>query len=194
MKNWGSALFPLTILIALAGLTFWLRHAIELPEERKDGKTRHDVDYVINQAQLRKLDKTGRLQYTLDTPEIRHYPDDDTTDVTKPKLVYLSVKKPSVTTSSERAHVSQDGNQVDFYEDVKIERAATPTQEAMLATMPDLTVRPEDELAFTKSPVLMTQGASWLKGVGMHVDQKTQIYVLESQAVGQFESKHAKKR
>ena len=194
MKSWGSALFPLSILLALAGLTFWLRHAIELPEERKDGKTRHDADYVIEQVQLRKLDKTGRLQYTLNAPEVRHFPDDDTTDVKKPKLVYLPQNRPSITTSAERAHISQDGNQVDFYENVKIERAATPTQELMLATMPDLTVRPEDEQAFTKSPVLMTQGSSWLKGIGMHVDQKTQIYVLESRAVGQFESKQAKKR
>lgn len=194
MKNWGSALFPLSLLLALAGLTFWLRHAIELPEERKDGKNRHDADYVIDQPRLRKLDKTGRLQYTLDAVEIRHFPDDDTTDVTKPKLAYLHPTRPSVTTSAERAHVSEDGNQVVFYENVQIERAATPTQETMLATMSELTVRPEDEKAFTKSPVLMTQGKSWLKGVGMHADQKTQTYVLESQAVGQFESKHAKKR
>lgn len=194
MKNWGSALFPLTILLALAALTFWLRHAIELPDERRDGLHRHDPDYIIDQPQLRKLDNTGRLQYTLDADQIRHYPDDNTTDVSKPKLVNLHPKRPSVTMRSERAHVSEDGNQVDFYEHVQVERAATETQELMLATMPDLTVRPEDEKAFTKSPVLITQGASWLKGVGMQVDNKTQSYVLESQAVGQFESKHAKKR
>ncbi|MFZ2855733.1 MAG: LPS export ABC transporter periplasmic protein LptC [Rhodocyclaceae bacterium] len=194
MKNWGSALFPLTILIALSGLTFWLRHAIELPDERQDGKNRHDPDYIISAPQLRKLDKNGQLQYTLNANEIRHYPDDDTTDVTKPVLVNLNTKRPSVTISSERAHVSQDGNQVDFYDDVRILRAATAQQAALLATMPDLVVRPDDEKAFTKSPVLVTQGASWLKGVGMRVDQKTQTYVLESQAVGQFESKHAKKR
>lgn len=194
MKNWGSALFPLSILLALAALTFWLRHAIELPDERRDGMHRHDPDYIITQPQVRKLDKTGRLQYTLDAAEIRHYPDDDTTDVSKPKLVNLQPKKPPVTISAERAHVSQDGNQVDFYENVHVERAATPTQELMLAAMPDLTVRPDDEKAFTKSPVLITQGSSWLKGVGMQVDHKTQSYVLESQAVGQFESKHAKKR
>lgn len=194
MRNWGSAIFPLTLLLALSGLTFWLRHAIELPDERNDGKNRHDPDYTISQPQLRKLDRNGHLQYTLDATEIRHYPDDDTTDVTKPTLVSLNSPRPSVAISSERAHVSQDGNQVDFYDDVRIQRAATPTQAAMLATMSELTVRPDDEKAFTKSPVLITQGASWLKGIGMQVNQKTQTYILEAQAVGQFESKHAKKR
>ena len=194
MKSWGSAVFPLTILLALAGLTFWLRHAIELPEESHNGKHRHDPDYIIEQAQLRKLDKTGRLQYTLNAPEIRHYPDDETTDVSKPNLTQLHPKKPSVTMNAERAHISQDGAQVDFYENVQIHRAATPKQAALLASMPDLTVRPDDGKAFTKSPVLITQGKSWLKGIGMQVDNTQQTYILESQAVGQFESKYARKR
>lgn len=194
MKNWGSALFPLTILLALAGLTFWLRHAIELPDERRDGKYRHDADYIIDQPQIRKLDNTGRLQYTLTATDIRHYPDDDTTEISKPKLINLHPSRPSVSISAERARVSQDGNQVDFYDNVQVLRTATAKQQLMLLTMPDLTVRPEDEKAFTKSPILITQGNSWIKGVGMQIDQKTQTYVLESQSVGQFESKHAKKR
>ncbi len=62
-NNWGSALFPLAILLTLSGLTFWLVHATELPEERRDGKNRHDPDYIIEQTKLRKLDTTGRLQW-----------------------------------------------------------------------------------------------------------------------------------
>jgi len=191
---WGSALFPLTLLLALAGLTYWLRYAIELPVERNDGKTRHDPDYIIDQPHLRKLDKDGRLQYTLNATEIRHFPDDDSTDVGKPHLTYLHPEKPAVVMSGERAHVNKDGKQVDFYDNVHVERAATPTDEALVATMNVLTVLPDDEKAFTKSPVLITQGKTWLKGVGMQVDNKTQTYILESQAVGQFESKYAKKQ
>jgi lipopolysaccharide export system protein LptC len=192
MKSWGSAIFPLTLMLALAGLTFWLRYAIELPEERHDGKHRHDADYVITSPQIRKLDHTGRLQYTLNAREIRHYPDDDTTDVSKPRLAYLHPTRPTVTMSAARGHVSRDGAQVDFTENVQIERAATRKQAPLLATMSELTVLPDDEKAFTKSRVLITQGKSRLTGVGMNVNQKTQTYVLESQAVGQFESKHAK--
>jgi lipopolysaccharide export system protein LptC len=194
MKTWGSALFPLVILLALAGLTFWLRHAIELPDVRRDGKHRHDPDYLIDQPQLRKLDLDGRLQYTLNASEIRHFPDNDTTEVSQPKLVYLQTDKPTVTISSERAHIAQDGKQVEFIDNVQIERAATPTQAPMFATMRDLTVRPDDEKAYTQSPVLITQGQSWLKGVGMQIDHAAQTYVIESQAIGQFESKFSKKR
>jgi len=52
---------------------------------------------------------------------------------------------------------------------------------------------PDDDKAFTKSPVLITQGNSWVKGVGMQVDSRAQTYLLESQATAFLESKHAKK-
>lgn len=189
MKHWGSALFPLGILLALAAMTFWLRYAVELPDERKDGRYRHDPDYIIDQAQIRKLDKSGNLQYRLNATQIRHFPDDDTTDLDAPRIVRLSPLQPPVTMSAKRAHLSQDGQLLELYEDVRILREASPQQVAMLATMPDLTVRLDVEKAYTRSPVLITQGESWLKGVGMQVDNKTQTYVLESQATGSFLSR-----
>lgn len=194
MKHWGSALFPLSLLLALAGLTFWLRYATELTEPQRDGKNRHDPDYIISDATLRKLDQTGRLQYTLKAADIRHYPDDDSTDMLKPDLVYLHDKKPPVTMRAERGHVSKDGEQVDLYGNVRIDRPASAIDEEMTVTTPQLTVLPDDEKAYTKSPVLITHGKSWIKGVGLQMDNREQTYVLESQAVAVLESKYAKKQ
>ena len=194
MKQWGSALFPLSLLLALAVLTFWLRYATELPEERRDGKNRHDPDFIISDSVLRKLDRTGQLQYTLNSVEIRHYPDDDSTDMIKPHLIYLYPTRPSLTIRSERGHSNKEGQQVDLYGDVQISRAASAKDEEMIGYTPELTVFPDDEKAFTKSPVLITKGQSWLKGVGMQIDGRAQTYVLESQAFAVLESKSAKKK
>ncbi|MBS1227873.1 MAG: hypothetical protein H6R17_1150 [Proteobacteria bacterium] len=194
MKQWGSALFPLSLLLALAVLTFWLRYATELPEERRDGKNRHDPDFIVSDSVLRKLDASGQLQYTLNSVEIRHYPDDDSSDMIKPHLVYLYPTRPSVTIRSERGHSNKEGQQVDLYGDVQITRAASAKDEEMNGYTPELTVFPDDEKAFTKSPVLITKGKSWLKGVGMQIDSRAQTYVLESQAFAVLESKSAKKK
>ncbi len=194
MKHWGSALFPLSLLLILSALTFWLRYATELPELRHDGKNRHDPDYIITDSTLRKLDQTGQLTYTLKATDIRHYPDDDSTDLLKANLVYLYPKRPTVTMSAERGHLNKGGEQVDLYGDVRINRAASGKYEAMNAFMAELTVLPDDEKAFTKSPVLITQGKSWVKGVGMQVDNRAQTYVLESQAFAVLESKQSKKK
>jgi lipopolysaccharide export system protein LptC len=194
MKQWGSALFPLSLLAALAVLSFWLRYATELPDERRDGKHRHDPDFIIHDSVLRKLDSSGQLQYTLNSAVIRHYPDDDSTDMSKPHLIYQYPTRPSVTIRAERGHATKEGEQVDLYENVHLTRAATAKDEEMNGYTDQLTVFPDDEKAFTKSPVLITKGQSWLKGVGMQVDSRAQTYVLESQAFAVLESKSAKKK
>jgi hypothetical protein len=96
MKKWSSALLPLSILLVLVVLTAWLRYVTEFPEVRNDGKSRHDPDYIISGVLGRKLDASGNLLYTLTADEIRHYPDDDTTDLLKPTLIYLDPKQPPV--------------------------------------------------------------------------------------------------
>ena len=193
MKHWGSALFPLSLLLVLAGLTFWLRYVTTFDEPRRDGKHRHDPDYIVTDAVVRKLGENGELKYTLRAVDVRHYPDDDTTDLLQPHVVYQYARKPPVTLNSERGHIDKEGNQVDLVGNVRIHRPAAGRDEELTATMPDLTVFPDDERAFTKSPVLLTKGNSWLKGTGMQVNNKTQTYVLESQVTGLLESKHARK-
>ena len=194
MKNWGSAIFPLTLLLTLTALTFWLRYATELPALRHDGKNRHDPDYIVTEGTLRKLDVNGNLQYTLQAALIQHYPDDDSTDFTKPQLASLKPKSPPVTIRAERGHSNKKNEQIDLYDNVQLFRAASAKDQAMTAYTEKLTVLPDDEKAFTKSPVLITKGQSWLKGVGMQADTRAQTYVLESQAVASLESKFAKKQ
>ncbi|MDR2451559.1 MAG: LPS export ABC transporter periplasmic protein LptC [Candidatus Accumulibacter sp.] len=195
MRHWGSALFPLSLLLVLTLLTFWLRYATRLDEPNRDGKNRHDPDYILSDIVLRKLDQEGLLKYTLRAAEVRHYPDDDTTDLARPNLVQSRKDgKPPITVSAERGHLSRDNERVDLYDDVRIYRPPAENHKELTAAMDTLTVFPDDETAFTRSPVLITQGKSWVKGVGMQVDQKAQTYLLESQAVGFMESKSEGKK
>ncbi|MDR0577798.1 MAG: LPS export ABC transporter periplasmic protein LptC [Candidatus Accumulibacter sp.] len=195
MKHWGSALFPLSILLVLTFLTFWLRYVTELDEPGRDGKNRHDPDYILSDVVLRKLDQDGQLEYTLYAAEARHYPDDETTDLRQPNLVQQSGRddKPPATISADRGHVSDGNERVDLHGDVRIYRPPLGKYEELTALMDKLTVFPDDETAFTKSPVLLTQGKSWVKGVGMRVNNRMQTYIIESRAVGFMESKRAGK-
>ena len=72
MTHWGSALFPLSLLLVLAGLTFWLRYVTTFDEPRRDGKHRHDPDYIVTDAVVRKLGENGELKYTLRAVDVRH--------------------------------------------------------------------------------------------------------------------------
>ena len=143
----------------------------------------------INNATLRKLDNTGQLTYTLKSPEIRHYPDDDSTELRLPILIHQSPKKPTITMSADDGHMSSKGEQVDLTGNVRIHRASTGKDAEMVVTAPPLSILPDEEKAYTRHPVLMTQGNSWIKGVGFRMDNRARTYLLEAQARASLESK-----
>ena len=72
-------------------------------------------------------------------------------------------------------------------------RAATPGRPAVVARMPDLTAHPNEGTAFTQSPVEITEDKSWVKGVGMTVDQNSATFELQSQVTGLYYPRRVQK-
>lgn len=189
MKNWSGALFPLVLLLALAALTLWLKHAIELPDNGADGKLRHDPDVIVDQLVARKLDPEGRPQYRLEAPRMMHYPDKDVTEIAGPHLAYLRAETPTARVSAARAEVSGNGERIVFRDQVLIERLPSAGEPPVYARMRDLTVETEREKASTSSPVEIVRGKSRISGVGMDFDNLAQTFVLRSQVSGRIESR-----
>lgn len=193
-QNWHTAIMPLTILLALAALSFWLRYASELPAERHDGKTRHDPDYIVNGAILRKLDPAGALQYTLVAREIRHYPDTDTIDFTEPRLQQFHPTRPTVTVRAGQGQSSGRGQRIELTNTVEVRRAATRSAGELIVETPELTVLTDEGRAFTKSKILIRQDKSSVEAVGMQFDNQSQTYLLESQVSGRIDSPSIRKK
>lgn len=189
----SSVGFPLAIFAALAALSLWLRHAIELPEAGRDGKGRHDPDYIIHDFRTIKLSPAGGPHHTLRASKLTHYPDDDSTAVERPQLTSLPAGKgggATVTMQANAARVSADGAQVVLLGDVQLERSPLADRALLRAEMDSLTVYPDAEKATTEAAVRISEGASRLNGTGMDVDQKAQTFVLRSQVTGTFVPKH----
>ena len=194
MKKWSSAALPLSIMLVLVALSAWLRYATELPDATRDGRNRHDPDAILNDVRGHKLDATGAVLYRIEAAEVRHYPDDETSEFLQPRLAYVSAAKPTVAIRANEARATANAERIDFSGQVEIRRAATARQAALLAEMPELTVLSEEKRGFTRSKVLITQGPSWVQGVGMQVDHNLQTYVLESDVRGEIESPFARKK
>jgi lipopolysaccharide export system protein LptC len=97
-----------------------------------------------------------------------------------------------VTLTARNARISSKGETVYLWDDVVATRTATPERPAMVARMPDLTAQPDAGTAFTNSPVEVTEGASWLKGVGADLDHNASTLVLRSQVRGMYIRPQAK--
>ena len=87
MKHWPSQLFPVIVLLILAGLSFWLQSTVDRGETKNDGKFRHDPDATAENFTVRRFGENGQVKYRLTAPYLVHYPDDDTSEVKSPTLI-----------------------------------------------------------------------------------------------------------
>jgi lipopolysaccharide export system protein LptC len=186
MKHWPSQLFPVIVLAILAGLSFWLQSTVDRGETHHDGKFRHDPDATAENFTVRRFGPNGQVKYRLTAPSLVHYPDDDTSELKSPILTSYRDEGSQVVVTGDHAKVTAKGETIYLWDNVSVTRAATPDRLEMVAKMPDLTAQPDAGVAFTGSPVEITQGLSWVKGVGIHIDNNDSTLVLQSQVRGLY--------
>lgn len=193
MRFGSSQLFVIVLLALLAGLSFWLQKAITPLDVAHDGKLRHDPDAMAENFMIRQFDERGQIKYRLTAPYMEHFPDDDTSELKSPTLTHYRPNAASLTLTGKNAKVTSQGQTVYLWDDVKAVRAATPDRPEMVARMPDLTVQTEEGIAFTPSPVVITEDKSWAKGVGMRLDNNASTFELQSQVTGLSYPRRVKK-
>jgi lipopolysaccharide export system protein LptC len=193
MKSGSGQIFAIFLLALLAGLSFWLKKAVEPPSDAPSAKTRHEPDAIAENFTIRQYDAAGRVARRLSAPYMEHFPDDDSSELKSPKLVRHKLDTPDMTLTGDRARVTSKGETVLLEDNVIATRAATAERQQLVARMPDLTVKPNDGVAYTASPVEITEGPSWMKGIGMHIDNDTSTFKLQSEVTGLLYPRRAAK-
>lgn len=181
----GSLLSLLPLLLAglLAGLTYWLDHVVQ-SDTGPNADRRHDPDYFVDNFTVRRFGPDGTLQHTVTADRMVHFPDDDTTEVISPHLVYETPPKTDITART--AWLDSKGTHVRLNDDVRIVRAASGDQPETVITTSVLYVTPDDETAYTKAPVVITRGNNVVTGVGLEANNKTEVAVLSGPVHGTF--------
>lgn len=181
MKDRTASMFPLFMLLLLAALTFWLSRVIQSDAPR--GPLRHDPDYWVEGVQLRRFDVDGKLQHTLTAEKLLHYPDDDTTIVTKPHVTYH--QRLPLEIEARMAYIGRDGKEIDLVDDVKVVRhGATDDLPPTVLEARTLKIFPDEEKGSTNDPVILTRGASVMHGTGLETDNRTGITVMRGRVTG----------
>lgn len=184
MRSTSGQIFAIALLALLAALSFWLERTISAGAPEPDGKSRHDPDAIAENFSVLQFDENGRVKYRLVAPYLEHFPDDSSSEVKNPTLISYGKDAPPMTLTSRNARVANNGETVYLWDKVTAVRDATSERPAMVARMPDLTLQPDAGVGHTDSPVEITEAASWMKGVGMHLDNNTSTVVLQSQVTG----------
>ena len=186
MKAWTGASFPFAILLCLGALTLWLKHAAEIPEEAPVDKRRHDPDTMIEQFTASTFDQQGRPLHQLSAAQLVHYSDDDSSELMQPSLRYTPSGEAMTLLSARKGKLSNGKDEVKLFDDVRVERAATPAHPGWLAAMPEITAYPPLGKAIAQGKVIFTQGNMKIESLNFSVDQNTQTAVLETNVRGYF--------
>ena len=181
-----AAGFPLALMALLAALTFWLDHIVQPPAVQRDGSTRHDPDYIVENFVAVRTGLDGAPRHQLEAKRMLHYPDDDTTHLEKPRLLSFAGVHPEGSIVSETALMSSEGKTVDFRGNVKAVRAASGARSELVLTTEHLHVIPDDDIARTESAVTVVDANTNLTAVGLELNNKAKTLTLKSRVRGTY--------
>jgi len=179
MKGLPAIWFALIVLALLAALTLWIDRIVQPPSPKRDGSTRHDPDYIVTNFRINRTDIDGNPAYDLSGTDMRHYPDNDTTDVLKPIFHQFSLTKPTTQVTGERGQISPNGENVYFMDNVKLVRAATPQKGELTLLTSFLHAMPDQGILKTDKPVTILQAPrTVIHATGMELDKKERTIKL----------------
>ena len=187
MRLSTTRMFPLLLMLSLAGLTFWLERMVREEEGAHPSQRRHDPDYVVDNLTHMRFDVQGKVESTLTAAKMLHYPDDDSTELLAPRVVRSKPNEPRITLSAERGTLSQDGEEVFLYGNVLLVRDAGPERgEARMRTS-FMHVVQGRSIVRTDRDVLVTEENRVLSGRGMEYHNDTKELFLRENVRGRFE-------
>ena len=136
-------------------------------EESEKVKVAHTPDYYVEDFSVTNMDLDGKLEQTLSAERMLHYPDDDSTELTRPHLVIYEEGAPPWKIKSETGWISGDGQLMLLNGEVKIDRAAAPGIRPVHIKTRDLRVRPKENYAETDEKVRVRSLGDVQTSVGM---------------------------
>lgn len=181
-----TAWFPLLLLAALAGLTFWLDRFVQPPGTGQGAAVRHDPDYIVDGLSAVRMAPDGSVKHALYAEKMVHYPDDDSTRLRLPRFVSYATAQAPVTITAREALVSSEGENIYFHDDVLVKRAPYANKSELVMRTSYLHVIPDDNIAKTDRAVIITDANTTVQAVGLELNSETQVLRLLSRVKGTY--------
>jgi lipopolysaccharide export system protein LptC len=186
LKLSATRLFPLLLMLALAGLTFWLELMVREEEGVRQSPRRHDADYIVDRLMHTRFNAQGAAESMLAAEKMLHYPDDDSTDLVAPRLVQTKANQPRITVTAERATLSQDGEELFLYDNVLVVREAGAGRPETRMRTSFLQVARAQSVLRTDRDVVITEVDRVLSGRGLEYNNETRQFYLRERVRGRY--------
>jgi len=188
MHGRSAIWFPLVLLTLLAALTFWIDRTVQPPQPKRDGSSRHDPDYTVNNFVANKFDSSGTPSDTLAAVSMVHFPDNDSTELVRPRYTQYAERKPAMQIQGQRGFVSSNGEDVHFMDNVKMVREASGNKGELTVLSEAIHIIPEQGIVQTDQLVSILQAPhTTATGTGMEFNNKLHTFKLFHQVHVHYE-------
>jgi lipopolysaccharide export system protein LptC len=187
-----TRLFPLALMLALALLTLWLDHQVRVEGGEQPSTRRHDPDYRVANFTTTTYNRDGNAETVLSAAQMLHYPDDDSTEVTAPRVMQAKPAQSRFTVEADRGRISREGDEIFLYDNVVLVREADATQPRARMSTSFLHILRDRSLVRTDRPVQFEEEDRSLAGRGMEYHADTRELFLHEDVRARFEPKKAR--
>ena len=175
------------IAMVVTGLTWWLAEPTPAPEKSSVGP-RHTPDFAVERFSDTSMDREGNPKQTLKAIEMAHYPDDDSTELTEPRLTIHEGDLPPWQIAAEKGWVSGDGELVLLQGEVTVLRDRGVGVRPVELITTNMRIQRSENFAETDDPVQIRSENSWIDATGMRVWFGDSVRIkLLNEVRGQYE-------
>jgi lipopolysaccharide export system protein LptC len=178
--------FTSILLVLGIGLSSWSILTGKKADALKPTNSSKEPDAYMENVIATIFNKQGTPSMKIETPKMVHYADNDTTNISKPRItVYRQTPEPWYINSN-FAKATQGIEQILFWDDVIIHHAHDINNPTTTMTTTSLTVFPNQQLAKTNEAITVSQPDSTLHAVGMFANMNDGTVKLLSQTRGEY--------
>lgn len=146
------------VLVALGLAGAWLSQSQRPPGSPPGSADDRRPDYVVEDVRALELDSQGQPARRLRAEQLRHYPDDDSSELEQPRLRLHDEAAPPWRIRSARGWFAAGGERILLTGEVHAERAAAPGQEAVAFATSAIEIVTNEEYAETDRFVELDRG------------------------------------
>lgn len=186
MMLFGRELILGALLAALGLLAWWYSEALT-PKPPLEPAAGRKPDYTAEEVTGVTMDLNGLPARRLETPRLRHYPDDGSTEFDTPSLWIFDAPAPPWRVRAERGWASAEGDELLLQGLVRAERDATDDLQPIVVTTSDMLLLPDAEYAETDRHVELERGQDRLSA-----NDGMQLWFGEPMRIRLFGRTHAR--
>lgn len=192
MKNAGSTYRLRLIVIIALGVamtlgSFWVLEVMRKNSiDNAPGMVRSEPDFYVNQFKFVQLAKNGQLHYKMSGARLTHEPLHDSYRIVQPVISNLGQARAPMTMRAESAMIEDDNSKVHLYKNVRIDRPAAGSSQALHLETEYLLLLPDVDVMQSDRPVKLALGQSTLSGNSMFANNATRELRVEGNVRGSF--------